>query len=171
MSKIQRLSGQITKLNNKYLVIKNFIALVFFVLAALVMSPVARESDGLKLFLVLVYSLVIILSMLLITEFIIRTIRLQNESQVKRYSAIVSLNSLFGLVFPLWIANYFFMRIIELLSRMHNYNTFICEIRLAIADFYYSTDIYQFTNQLVLAIAIIAFATFFFGGVWERGRK
>jgi hypothetical protein len=171
MSKIQKLSGQITKLNNKYLVIKNFVALVFFVLAALVMSPVARESDGLKVFLVIVYGLVIILSLLLITEFIVRTIRLQNETRVKRYSAIVSLNSLFGLVFPLWFANYFLMRIIELFSRMQNYNTLLCETRFAVADFYYSTDVYQFVNQLVLAVTIIAFATFFFGGVFERGYR
>lgn len=171
MSRIKTLSNKISRLNNRYLVVKDFIAFLFFVLAGFVMSPVARDSEAMKLFMVLVYSLISFLGLLLITEFIVRTLRLQSETKVKRYSAIVSLNSIFGLVLPLWFVNYFVMRAIELMSRMGNYSTFICEIRLAFVDFYYSTDIYQLVNSVILASMVIAIAAFIFGGIWERGRK
>lgn len=171
MSRIKTLSNKISRLNNRYLVVKDFIAFMFFVLAGFVMSPVAMDSEAMKLFMTFVYLLISGLGLLLIIEFVIRTLRLQAETRVKRYSAIVSLNSIFGLALPLWFINYFVMRAIELMSRMKNYTTFICEIRLAFVDFYYSTDIYQLVNNVILATMVIAVAAFIFGGILERGRN
>ncbi len=168
MSRRKQLQRKIYKLDNKYLVVRNFIGLCFFFLAALILSPLNRDTDLAKLLLVLFNGVVILLSLGLMAEFVLRTLWLQNEPKVNRYSAIVSLNSFFGLVLPLTFINILLHKTVFYLGHMNNYKTIFCELRSTFVDFYYDNNVYHFIYRLIFWLVIMAFALFLFGGAVEK---
>jgi hypothetical protein len=161
------------RLNNPYLVVKDSIALLFFTGALFVMSPISEDSDLAKILLATFGSLIILFALVIIAKFILLTSRLQLEKKVRRYSSIVSLNSIFGLVIPLYVINSVLFRVVgNFLYNIRDYDTIFCEFRKWLWRFlYHEIDIDNLLTQIAFWIIIIAIALFMFGGLFERGSK
>jgi hypothetical protein len=167
----QNIRTKVKRLDNSYLVVKNFFALSFIFLAALILSAIDKRSETAKIFLMIFFGFVILLSVALIIEFIIKTVRLQNEPQVKRYSALVSLNSIFGLILPMFYINLLLSKVMLYASWLENRGTFFCKIRCSIVDFYYDYGIYWQMHKIIFYTALISITLFLWGGLFEkRGR-
>jgi hypothetical protein len=169
-SKLDRMTDKLGRLDNQYLVLKNFWALTCILLAFMILLPLRREGDGAKFFLVLFGFGFILLSLGLIVEFIVKTARLQVDPLVKRYSAIVSLNSFFGLIAPLAYINYTLGKVIFMLSRIRTDNKFACELKCSIVDTYFENNVAWYLDKTIFFLVIMSIALFMFGGVIERSR-
>jgi len=167
--KESKINKQIARLNNNYLVLKNFLALSFFYLALLILTPLRNDSDILKVFLAIYATIVIFLSVGLIVEFIIKTVRLQIDKKVKRYASIVSLNGFFGLVLPIFIINDSLYRIMyDFLKPIRHAGTFWCDVRFGLIDIYEQYFVFNQLANLAFLTLLILIAMFLIGGLWER---
>lgn len=167
----QLINEKISRLNNRYLVIKNFIALFFVFLGFAVLYPLNTEGDATRAILIIIATFVLISCLALIGEFAIKTLRLQVDPEVKRFSGIVSLNGLFGLVAPLFLLNIVLRKIMIMLSEMTHNGSALCRFRFDLIDFYKFNDTYFMLNQLIFYIVLILIAFFLFGGMMERRRE
>ncbi len=169
--RVSKIVEGIEKLSNKYLVVKNFVAVMLFVIALWLLSPLSTQSELAKL-LLMIYSIIVLgLITLLIMELIVKTVQLQNEKEIKRYSAVVSLNSFFGLVFPLYFANIVLSKAVMYAGLLHDYDTIFCKLRYSLVNFYYSTQVYWKIEQIIFWVALLSIALFFFGGVIEKTKR
>lgn len=89
-------------LNNNYLVARSAVGLLFITVGILFLSPLRNQGDVSRFMLTLIYSIVILLWVALMFEYFIKTLRLQKEEKVQRYSGIVSLNAILGLFLPIF---------------------------------------------------------------------
>ncbi|MCA9381576.1 hypothetical protein KC678_04890 [Candidatus Dojkabacteria bacterium] len=160
-------------LDNKHLLVKDFVALSFFVAALFVMSPLAFESNVTKFLLALYGLTVIAVSIWIIITFFIKTARLQLDPKVKRYSAIVSLNSFFGFSMPLFYINIVLAKVvIVFLGTLPKTGSLLCRFRAWLDWFLYSYV--RIDNKLELLFifsVLLAFTVFMIGGVWERSMR
>lgn len=158
-----------TRLFNKYSVFKNFLALSLLFLSYLFLSRALRvDSDLARLALVVYASIVAVLALVLIVEFFVKTVRLQNDPRIVRYTALVSFNGFFGLVLPAMMFNFLLAHIMRMLAWMGNYNTIWCELRRGLVSYYYRNDIYWQIASLIGITLVILVALFIWGGALER---
>lgn len=158
---------------NRYLVLRDFIALTFFVAALYVMAPLARESQATRVMLSIYGAVVILISLWLIITFVVKTVRLQADPKIKRYSALVSLNSFFGLSMPILFINLVLFKVVGgFLFFMPKTGSIFCQFRHWLYDFLYrDIHIYQKLDQLFMFTVLLAVAVFMIGGVWEKTNR
>lgn len=166
----EKLMDKLDKLDNDYLVFKNFVAITFFLLAFFVLTPLYRQGDFSNWLLVILGFIVIALNKVLIIEFIIKTLRLQTDPDVKRYSAVVSLNSIFGLALPIFYINVVLARIVNVFFfQMQDTGTIFCEFRRWLSYFLYrEVGLYEKLDSLAFSLIFAAFILFLFGGAFEK---
>src|SRR6185369_13975487 len=159
----------ISKIGNDYLVVRNLLGLSCFALAfGLFISYAYVRGDIVKTLVALMGVVIVFLSLGLVLEFIMKTVALENNPNVKRFSAILSVNMLLGLAAPLFIFNMILWGVIELFAQMHNYGTVLCQIRFGIVNFYYYNSIFFQVNNFIKIVVVAAFIMFIVGGFVER---
>ncbi len=159
----------IKKLLGNYFVIKTWLALTFFVLAFGFFAFVLRTAGDLGRILLVVYGIIMIfLCLVLMMEYFIKTVTLQKDKDVKIFSAILSVNTFFGLVLSLLYINIILAVTIRSLALMTYYGTFFCKVRLSLVSFYYNNQIYSQINSVIFWIVIFNIIIFLFGGLFER---
>jgi len=156
------------KLFNGQLVFTNFLALSFFVIANAFFTPLLGWSDLYKLFLIIYGFFVILLSVLLVYEYLHKTILLQANLKTSSYSTILSINTFFGLIMPFLYINILMATIIRAMEFMTNFGTLLCTIRLYIVHFYYYHYIEHNVNNIITILIILNAILFLFGGLLER---
>ncbi|MFS8131212.1 MAG: hypothetical protein ACMG57_04490 [Candidatus Dojkabacteria bacterium] len=165
-SKAKKVIG---KIGNDYLVVRNLLGLSCFALAfGLFISYAYVRGDIVKTLVALMGLVVVFLSLGLVLEFIMKTVALENNPAVKRFSAILSINMLLGLAAPLFIFNMIMWGVIQLFAQMHYYGTVLCQIRMGIVNFYYYNSVFFQVNSFIKLIVVAAFAMFIVGGFVER---
>ena len=162
----------VNRFSNRFIVFRSFLGLSLLVLAYFFFSPLLRvQSDWALLFLAMFGIFVLVLIGLLIFEYIVKVVKIQNAN-VQNYSALVSINTLIGLIIPLFYANLVFSTVIRAFAGMMNYQTFLCEIRYTIVNYYYWNNIYLQINQFLYLLVILVVLLFIFGGfiehLWRR---
>ncbi|GAB4284221.1 MAG: hypothetical protein Kow0081_1310 [Candidatus Dojkabacteria bacterium] len=151
------------KLIVKNSVIKNFFALTFLFLGAVVMSPVSRESDGAKLFLAIYSLIVVTLSFVLIFETISKTMQADPKALKWSYSSLVLSNAFFGLLFPLIFIQYLLNKtFFDFLGKISDTGSTLCDIRFAIIDFYKYINFYELIDLAIKAVGLGAIVLFFY---------
>ncbi len=165
--------NKLYRLDNDYLVIKNFIAVTFFVVAFFIMSPIAWANDLSKAFLSVFGLLIVALSTALMVEYIVKTARLQTDPDVKRFSSIVTLNSIFGLAIPIFYINIVLYRVFaRYLIWMTDHNTVFCEVRQWIPKFLYGElNLYNKLDNLSFLLFASALILFVAGAIYERAQR
>lgn len=162
----------IDRFSNRYIVFRSFLGLSLLVLAYFFFTPLLRvHSDWALLFLAVAGIFVLVMIGLLIFEYIVKVVRIQN-SNARNYSALVSINTLLGLIIPLFYANLVLSTVIRSLGGMMNYQTFLCEIRYTIVNYYYWNNIYFQINQFIYWLFLLVILLFIVGGfiehLWRR---
>jgi len=159
----------ISKIGNDYLVVRNLLGLGCFALAfGLFISYAYVRGDIVKTLVALMGIVILFLALGLVLEFILKTVALENNPNVKRFSAILSVNMLLGLAAPLFIFNMILWGVVELFAQMHNYGTVLCQIRFGLVNFYYYNSIFFQINSFLKLVVVAAFVTFIVGGFVER---
>lgn len=159
----------INKIGNDYLVVRNLLGLACFALAfGLFISYAYVRGDIVKTIVALMGLVILFLALGLVLEFILKTVALENSPNVKRFSAILSVNMLLGLAAPLFIFNMVLWGVVELFSQMHNYGTVLCQIRFGLVNFYYYNAIFFQVNSFIKLVIVSAFIMFIVGGFVER---
>ena len=159
----------ITKIGNDYLVVRNLLGLTCFALAfGLFLSYAYVRGDLVKTFVALMGIVVLFLCVGIILEFIVKTVALQNNVNIKRFSAILSVNLLLGLAAPLFILNMILWGVIQLFSEMSYYGTVLCQIRIGIVNFYYYNSLFFQVNNFIKLVIVTSFLLFIVGGFVER---
>ena len=163
----------ISILDNKYLLVKDFVALSFFVAALLVMSPLSLDSQITSILLSIYGIGIIFICLWIIASFFIKTACLQLDPKVKRYSAIVSLNSFFGFSMPLLYINIVLGKIIfQFLGSLPSTGSLICQFRHWVTWFLYQyIGIDSKLDVIFMFSILLALAVFMIGGVWERSSR
>lgn len=155
----------------KFLVIVGFVGLSFFFLAHLVFSPLHTRSDLARGVLSIFAVFVLGLCLALIYEFFIKTISLQREKTVSNYSAIVSINAIFGLVFPIIFFRIVAANLMKYLAGFPKTGTLFCEVRAGILNFWRDNYVDSFLANFAFWLLVLAIALFLFGGLFERFKK
>jgi hypothetical protein len=127
-----------------------------------------EESDLWRIFVSVYGVIVILLCLSLVLEYLTKTFRLQLDTEVRTYSLITSINTMFGLIIPTFYINYVLAWVISSMSRMHYYGTIFCQIRMDIVHFYYQYNIYTQISGLLSLLVIMSFTLFIFGGFVEK---
>lgn len=167
----QRLVRYLDKLENRYFVFKSFMGLTFIAIAFFFFTPLLKvKSDIAELFLVVFGTFVLILTIALIIEFIVKTYRLQ-ATETNRFSALLSANLFFGLTIPVLYINLTLLSVIKSLQGLTNFNTFWCDMRYTIIGFYYSNGIYTHLMNLFFVLTLTSIFLFVFGGYFEKLRN
>jgi len=169
MERTKALKEVLNKVLHNYLVFRSFIAVTFFVIAYVLFTPFEdTNSDLLKIILAIYGFFVIAVSVFLIFEYLTKIIKLQMNTDIKVYSSLVSINTVFGLIFPLFYINVILNNIMFVFSRITNYGTVLCTIRFAMVRFYYSNQIYFHTTNFIMLLVVLTTLLFLFGGFVER---
>lgn len=164
-----RAKSVIVKVSNEYLVVRNLLGLACFSLAfGLFISYAYVRGDIVKTIVALMGIVIIALCLGIVLEFIIKTVALQNNPNVKRFSAILSVNLLLGLAAPLFIFNLVMWGVMDLFASMHNYGSVLCQIRFGIVNFYWNNAVYFQVNNFMKIVVVTAFVMFIVGGFIER---
>ncbi|MEP7104031.1 MAG: hypothetical protein ABI721_04965 [Candidatus Dojkabacteria bacterium] len=159
----------INKMSNDYLVIRNLLGLSCFALAfGLFLSYAFVRGDLVKTAVALMGIVVMFLGSGLILEFILKTVALENNPNVKRFSALFSVNMILGLAVPLFIINMIMWGVVQLFSQITNYGTALCEIRQSFVRFYYYNGIFFTVNEFIKLVVVTSFFVFVFGALVER---
>jgi hypothetical protein len=111
---------------------------------------------------------VIVLTLALIAEFAWKTVQLQALPEIRRYSSLVSLNAVFGLIAPLIYLDLLSGTMVRLLNTFPKYNNILCDLRLCLIKFYQQNYVHWQLQNLILACTIMVIALFLFGGLIER---
>lgn len=174
MSKIMHTKMKTKKSDHpmeKYLVVVGFVGLSFFFLAHLVFSPLSDRSNLSRGVLATFALFVASLCVALMYEFFVKTISLQKDKSVNNYSAIVSINSIFGLVLPLIFFRIVTANLISYLGEFENKKTLFCEVRYGIINFWQDNYIDSFLANLSFWLLVMSIGLFLFGGLLERFKK
>ncbi|MEO6729285.1 MAG: hypothetical protein ABIM99_05155 [Candidatus Dojkabacteria bacterium] len=159
----------ILKIGNDYLVVRNLLGLTCFALAfGLFISYAYVRGDIAKTLVAIMGLVIVFLSLGIILEFILKTVAMENNPNVKRFSALLSVNMLLGLAAPLFIFNMILWGVVELFSQMHYYGTVLCQIRVGFINFYYYNAIFFQVNNFIKIVIVAAFFMFVVGGFVER---
>lgn len=159
----------IKRVSSDYLVVRNLLGLSCFALAfGLFISYAYGKGDIVKTIVALMGIVIVFLSLGLILEFVLKTVALQNNLNVKRFSAILSVNMLLGLAAPLFILNMVLWGVIELFAQMHYYGTVLCQIRFGLVNFYYYNAVFFQVNNFIKIVVVTSFLLFIVGGFVER---
>ncbi len=152
-----------------FLVLRSFLALTFFVLSFVFFYPLSNnQSEWLKLFVVLYGFILLLLVGGILYEYLIKITRLLITENVRIFTPIVTVNTFFGLIIPVFFGNILLMSITKVLNLFANYNTIICELRYDFINFYWRSGIYNNVNQLLMSAIVILFVFFLFGSLVER---
>lgn len=154
---------------NRYLVVRTSVGLTFFVVAFGFFTFILRLGGDLGRLMIVIYGAVLLfLCGVLVLEYILKTVNLQRETSLRSYSTVLAVNTLFGLIVPLFYFNVVLAVVIRALSTMSYYGTFLCQARMSVANFYYNTQVYTQIHTITFWIVIMALALFIFGGLFER---
>lgn len=154
---------------NNYLVLRTYVGLSFFVFAFAFFVFVLRLGGDFGRLAIVIYGLILLgLCKILVFEYVLKTINLQRVPVVKSYSAIVSANTVLGLIMPLIYFNVILAVVMKALASMTNYNTFFCQVRMSLVNFYYNIELYAQINTLIFWLVIFTAVLFLFGGLAER---
>jgi hypothetical protein len=158
-----------SRFQNNYLVIRSLIALFFFVIAfGLFYSLAVIEGDLIKTLVAIYGVLVLLLCHGVILEYAIKTIALQNNENVNRFTAILAINTALGLAMPIWLMNLVLNSVIQLMDMMTYYGTYLCEVRVGIIRYYYANDVYYMLQKLSWQLLTASILIFVLGGIIER---
>jgi hypothetical protein len=167
-----RLMSRLKSIFGRYFVVKNALALTFLVGSFAVLVPLLRQpNDWLKVGLAIYGTIILVLCVLLVGEFAVKVIRLQVEPGVRRYSAIVSVNSFFGLLLPMMYLNYVLSYVMRALASINEAGTFWCELRKSVTRMYYQNGMYWQINSIITHIFLLIVILFLFGPLFERARR
>lgn len=162
------MAAKASRFFRNYLVFKNFLALSFLFLSFILLVPVLNNLRDWGKLVAVVYAFVIVaLSLGLIAEFALKVFRLQLDTTIRRYSAIVTFNGVFGFIMPLFFLNVALANAMGALSSMNNYQTIFCQMRTSLVAFYRFNRVYGRIDDLIFASLLIFIALFVWGGVIE----
>lgn len=165
----EKASKFISRFSNTYVVLRSFFGLLFFSIAfGLFYSFAIKEGDIVKILVAFFGIVIILLCHLVILEYFIKTIALQNNEEIKRFTAILSVNTAIGLALPIWLMSLVLNSVMKLLDTMTYANTFWCEIRVGIVRYFFRNDVYFMLQNLAWALVVGAIAIFILGGIVER---
>ncbi len=167
-AKVSSVSSSNGHVLDKYMVLVGFIGLTFFFFSTLVFSPLHERSDFARAVLVVYGVFVVALCFGLIFEFVSKTIALQKETKIARYSAVVSLNAIIGFILPMFYMNVVLANVMRYLTMFPHRGTFWCEIRGSVINFYKMYGIYEINSQIIFWSIIIVITLFLWGGLLER---
>lgn len=152
-----------------YIVISNFLSLLFFGMAFIVFLPLLKRNSDLLRLLVLMYGMFIILWALgVIYDYLIKSSRLIVNTKISNYAVLSAVNTIIGLAFPLFLINLVLATLVSTLASFRYTGTAICELRTVIVRLYNSSNIYPQVASLVFWIVVLSFIVLIFGSLLER---
>jgi len=164
-----RAKNVLNKKGSEYIVLESVISLIFFTMAFFVFLPLLRrDSDLLRLLIVVYGSFVILWGFSTIYDYLVKSSRLLVNTQVRNYSLIASLNAIVGLAIPLFIINSLLSIVVHTLVTMTNWGSALCEIRMSFVRFYNASNAYNQMNSLIFWILVFALGLMILGGLYER---
>lgn len=143
---------------SKDLILKNWVALSFFFIAFIIMSPVSRESTFTKLALALFGILVSVLSLMLIFETFVKINNLLQAKFAHTTPVKLLVNIILGITTTLMYLQVLTLSSVKYLNSIGHRGTFWCDIRYAFTNLYFNLDIYNLLH--VSAVASLAIAVF-----------
>lgn len=154
---------------SEFIVLESAVSLVFFTMAFFVFLPLLRrESDLLRMLIVLYGSFVLVWGFSTIYDYLIKASRLLTNNTIKNYSLIAGLNAIAGLAIPMFILNSVMSVVVHTLGAINNWGTAFCEIRLSFVRFYNASNIYNQVSSLTFWVLVFALALIVLGGLLER---
>lgn len=166
---LQQARSQFLRAMQDHLVIKDSVALLFLFASFLVLVPILQSPSHWIRLAVIVYGFIVIaLAGLLIGQYLLKSFKLQLNTSVRRYSAILSLNTVFGLLLPLKIVNFLLSKLMPALRSLPDQETIFCEVRRSVVHMYYSQGVADQLSQFIFWGFVLTLALFLFGGLAER---
>ncbi len=160
---------QLLRAMQDHLVIKDSVALIFLFASFLVLLPILQSQSPWIRLAVIVYGFIVIaLAGILIGQFLLKSFKLQLNTTVRRYSAILSLNTVFGLLLPLKLINFLLSKLMPALRFLPDQQTIFCEIRRSMVHIYYSQNVAEQLSQFIFWGFVLTLALFLFGSLAER---
>ncbi len=169
---LKQARSQFLRAMQDHLVIKDSVALLFLFTSFLVLVPILQSPSPWIRLAVIVYGfIVIVLAGLLIAQYLLKSFKLQLNTSVRRYSAILSLNTVFGLLLPLKIVSFLLGKLMPALRYLPDQQTIFCEVRRSVVNMYYSQNIADQLSQFIFWGFVLTLALFLFGSLAERLTK
>lgn len=154
---------------SEYIVLESAVSLSFFTLAFFVFLPLLRRNSDLLRLLIVIYGLfVVIWGFSTIYDYLIKSSRLLANKQITNYTLLSGLNAIVGLALPLFIINSVTSIVVHTLGSMTNWGTAFCEIRMSFVRFYQASNAYNQVSSLTFWVLVFALGLMILGGVVER---
>lgn len=150
---------------SKDLILKNWVALSFFFVAFIVMSPVSRESTFTKLALALFGILVTILSLMLIFESFVKINNLLQAKFAHTTPVKLLVNIILGITTTLMYLQVLTLSSVKYLNSIGHRGTFWCDIRYSFTNLYFNLDIYNLLHLSVIGSLVVAIIVFFYTAI------
>jgi len=170
---IIRLSAVNKRIALNTIMIRSFLASIFFIISLGVFTTMLRYGGNLiKVFVVVYGAALLIFFSLNIVAYLINITKVAT-SKALNFPFIMFVNTFLGFISQLFFFNLTLAIVIRTLVYIKHVDSLICEIKCSIVNFYYNTEIYTQISSLIWWICLLTIVAFIIGNyfVWLKDIK